>query len=347
VRVTAPGRLSELTTLRVGGPAAAVVQAEDEATLVEAVRAADATGPPALVLGGGSNVVIGDDGYPGTAVLVRTRGLSIEVDGCSGAWVTAAAGETWDDLVARAVREGWSGIEALSGIPGSVGATPIQNVGAYGQEVADVIARVRTFDRVDGVQRTFAAADCAFDYRSSLFKTQPGRHLVLDVTFALPLSAASSPVRYAELAARLGVEVGSRVPLADVRDAVLALRRSKGMVLDPDDHDTWSVGSFFTNPVLDAAAASALPHDAPRFAAADGRVKTSAAWLIDHAGVVRGASVGGAAVSGKHTLALTNRGSASTSDVLELAREIRERVRTSTGVVLEPEPTLVGCALDD
>lgn len=339
--------LAELTTLRVGGPAGDVVVAEDEATLVDAVRTADATGVPALVVAGGSNLVVGDAGYPGTVVVVRTRGVTTEADTCGGAWVTAAAGEPWDALVSRAVDERWAGVEALSGIPGSVGATPIQNVGAYGQEVADVVARVRTWDRRDGVQRSFAAADCGFAYRTSRFKADPGRYLVLDVTLQLRLSPVSAPLRYAELTRRLGVADQGRAGLDEVRAAVLELRRAKGMVLDPDDHDTWSVGSFFTNPILGPEEAAALPDDAPRYDAGEGRVKTSAAWLIEHAGVARGqASTSGlASVSTKHTLALTNRGGATTADVLELARDVRERVRGAYGVVLEPEPTLVGVGL--
>jgi len=320
--------------------------AEDEAALVAAVRRADATGTPALLVGGGSNLVVGDDGYPGTVVVVRTRGVSTESDTCGGAWVTVAAGEPWDDVVARAVAEEWAGVEALSGIPGSAGATPVQNVGAYGQEVADVVARVRTFDRAAGVQRTFMAADCGFGYRTSRFKADPWRHIVLDVSFQLRLSPTSEPVRYAELAHALGVDVGARAPLAEVRAAVLALRRAKGMVLDDADHDTWSVGSFFTNPVLDDAGAAALPADAPRYPAPEGRVKTSAAWLIERSGVGRGHSLGSpAAVSTKHSLALTNRGGASAADVLALAAEVRDRVRDRFGITLEPEPTLVGCAL--
>jgi UDP-N-acetylmuramate dehydrogenase len=345
--VTAPLSLAELTTLRVGGPAAEIVEAHDEQSLVEAVRAADASGTPALVVGGGSNLVVSDHGYPGTVVVVRTRGIAVEADTCGGAWVTVAAGEPWDDIVARAVAEDWAGLEALSGIPGSTGATPIQNVGAYGQEVAQTIARVRTLDRATGALRTFTAADCGFGYRTSRFKAEPGRHLVLDVAFQLRLSATSEPVRYAELARALGVEVGDRAPLAEVREAVLALRRGKGMVLDDTDHDTWSVGSFFTNPVLPPDAAAALPADAPRYPAPDGRVKTSAAWLIEHAEVPRGFTVGGAAVSSKHTLALTNRGSATTADVVALAREVRARVRAAFDVDLEPEANLVGCSLDD
>lgn len=338
--------LAELTTLRVGGPAGRVVVAEDEDALVAALREADATGTPALLVGGGSNLVVGDAGYPGTVVLVRTRGVRVEADTCGGAWVTVAAGEPWDEVVARAVAEEWAGVEALSGIPGSVGATPVQNVGAYGQEVSDVVARVRTYDRVDGVRRTFAAADCGFGYRTSRFKAEAWRYAVLDVSFQLRLSPTSGPLRYAELARSLATEVGARVPLADVRDAVLALRRTKGMVLDDADHDTWSVGSFFTNPVLDADAAAALPDGAPRWPAADGRVKTSAAWLIERSGVPRGFSVGSPAiVSTKHTLALTNGGGATSADVVALATAVRDRVRATFGIVLEPEPTLVGCAL--
>jgi len=344
--VTAATRLAELTTLRVGGPAKAVVVARDEQELIDAVREADASCAPALVVGGGSNLVVSDDGYPGTVVVVGTRGLEVDGDTCGGAWVTVAAGEPWDAVVARAVEHEWAGLEALSGIPGSTGATPVQNVGAYGQEVGQTVARVRTFDRVDGVRRTFAAADCGFDYRTSRFKAEPGRHLVLDVAFSLRFSATSGPVRYAELARRLGLEVGDRAPLGDVREAVLSLRRSKGMVLDPDDHDTWSVGSFFTNPVLSAEQAASLPDDAPRYPAGDGRVKTSAAWLIERSGVAKGQAHGGAAVSSKHSLALTNRGSATTSDVLALARGVRDRVRSAYGVDLEPEPTLVGCSLE-
>jgi UDP-N-acetylmuramate dehydrogenase len=344
--VTAATRLAELTTLRVGGPARAVVVAHDEDELIDAVHEADASGVPALVVGGGSNLVVSDDGYPGTVVVVGTRGLEVDDDTCGGAWVTVAAGEPWDAVVAHAVEREWAGLEALSGIPGSTGATPVQNVGAYGQEVAQTVARVRTFDRVDGVRRTFAATDCGFGYRTSRFKVEPGRHLVLDVAFQLRLSATSEPVRYAELARRLRLDVGGRAPLGDVREAVLALRRAKGMVLDPDDHDTWSVGSFFTNPVLSAERAASLPDDAPRYPAGDGLVKTSAAWLIERSGVAKGQAHGGAGVSSKHSLALTNRGGATTSDVLALARDVRDLVRSAYGVDLEPEPTLVGCSLE-
>lgn len=337
--------LADLTTLRVGGPAARLVEVHDEASLVEVVRAADAAGEPVLLVAGGSNLLVADEGFAGTVVVVRSRGVRIEsADACSGATVTVAAGEPWDHLVARAVAEGWSGVEALSGVPGSTGATPIQNVGAYGQEVAQTLARVRVYDRVLRGVRTFAASDCSFGYRTSRFKADPGRHVVLDVTFQLPLGDLGAPVAYAELARTLGVEVGQRAPATDVRAAVLGLRRGKGMVLDAADHDTWSAGSFFTNPVLPDA--SALPDDAPRWPADGGRVKGSAAWLIEHAGFERGHGLPGpASLSTKHTLALTNRGGARAADLLALAREVRDGVRDRFGVALVNEPVLVGLEL--
>ena len=339
--------LAELTTLRLGGPAAEVVDAATEDALVEAVRSADEAGRPVLLVAGGSNLVVADAGFDGTVVRVLTRGVAVDADACSGATVTVQAGESWDALVARAAVEGWVGLEALSGIPGSVGATPVQNVGAYGQEVAQTIVSVRTLDRSSGRVRTFAAADCGFAYRHSRFKAEPDRFVVLAVTFQLRLGDLSAPVAYAELAARLGVEVGQRAPLGEVRAAVLALRGGKGMVLDASDHDTWSAGSFFTNPVLDADAAARLPDDAPRFPQADGTVKTSAAWLIQRAGFERGhaAADGRVSLSTKHTLALTNRGGATTADLLVLAREVRDGVLERFGVALVPEPVLVGCRL--
>ena len=338
--------LSDFTTLRTGGPAERLVVAETDAQLIDAVAAADAAGEPAVVLGGGSNIVVSDEGIPGTVVLVRTRGVDVSIDSCSGAWVTVAAGEPWDGLVARAVAEEWSGIEALSGIPGLAGATPIQNVGAYGQQVADTIARVTAYDRVARRTEVIAAGDCAFGYRSSRFKNEPGRLVILSVSFQLPLGSLSAPIRYAELASRLGVAVGERAPASDVRAAVLELRRGKGMVLDPADHDTWSVGSFFTNPIVEA---SRVPEGAPAWVQADapGVVKTSAAWLVEHAGFPRGYPDGGAAcLSTKHTLAITNRGSATTSDVVALARDIRAGVRDRFGIELVLEPVLLGCSLD-
>jgi len=345
MRVLDDAPLTERTTLRLGGPARRLVEVHSEDELVRTVRELDAAGEPLLVLGGGSNLVIADAGFAGTVVAVRTRGVDVESDACGGAVVRVAAGEVWDDLVLRAVESGWIGIEALAGIPGLVGAVPIQNVGAYGQEVADTIASVRTLDRRTGQIRTLAAADCGFGYRSSRFKSDPTAAVVLSVTFQFRLGDLGAPIRYAELATSLGVAQGERAPAAKVRDTVLTLRSGKGMVLDPDDHDTWSAGSFFTNPLLTAEAASLLPADAPRWEQPDGRVKTSAAWLIGRAGFSKGYGDGAVRLSGKHTLALTNRGGATTEQLLALAREVRDGVRDAFGVELVNEPVTVGCRL--
>ena len=342
-----PVRLAELTTLRLGGPPRRLVTATTTEELVAAVSAADDAGEAVLLVAGGSNLVVADDGFAGTVVRIATRGVREESDTCGGAMVNVAAGEVWDDLVATAVERGWLGIEALSGIPGSVGATPVQNVGAYGQEVAQTIASVRCWDRVDRAYRTLAAADCGFGYRTSRFKRDPGRFVVLEVTFQLRLGDLGAPVRYAELARALGVEVGQRAPAAAVREAVLGLRRGKGMVLDAADHDTWSAGSFFTNPVLPAEVAATLPDGAPRWEQPDGSVKTSAAWLIEHAGFAKGFGSERVSLSTKHTLALTNRGGAATADLLALAGEVRRGVQKRFGVRLENEPVLVGCAIPE
>ncbi|PIE28232.1 MAG: UDP-N-acetylenolpyruvoylglucosamine reductase, partial [Micrococcales bacterium] len=324
---TNPTRLADLTTLRVGGPASRVAIVEDTDALVAAVQQADCAGEPVLVVGGGSNLLAGDTGFDGTVVVVRTRGVRVaDVSACGGATVWVAAGEPWDEFVVQAVAQGWAGIEALSGIPGLVGATPMQNVGAYGQEVAQTIASVRTYDRVDRQLRTFAAAECGFGYRSSRFKTQPGRYLILEVGFQFRLGDLGAPVAYAELARTLGVEPGQRAPMTEVRAVVLQLRRGKGMVLDVADHDTWSAGSFFTNPVVPSDAA--LPQEAPRYPAGTGRIKSSAAWLIEQAGFPKGYGLPGpAALSTKHSLAVTNRGTATAEDVLALAREVQGGVK--------------------
>jgi UDP-N-acetylmuramate dehydrogenase len=334
--------LADHTTLHVGGPAAEFVVATTEAELLDAVREADESGTPVLVLGGGSNVLVSDAGFDGRVVAVRTAGVNADSDACGGAVVRVAAGEPWDDLVARAVGEGWIGVEALSGIPGLVGATPIQNVGAYGQEVAETIASVRCWDRQAGAIRTLFNHDCRFGYRTSRFKQEPGRWVVLEAVFQLRLGDLGPPVRYAELAGRLGIEVGGRAPLADVRAAVLDLRRAKGMVLDDEDHDTWSTGSFFTNPVVPA---ESVPEGAPAWPQPDGLVKTSAAWLIEKAGFAKGYGNERVRLSSKHTLALTNRGDATTADLLALARELRDGVEQRFGIVLVNEPVLVGCEL--
>lgn len=335
-------RLSELTTLRLGGRAQSVQAASTEAELIDLVSAADSAGEPLLLIAGGSNLVISDDDFSGRVVLIRTSGIEVDQDACSGAMVTVQAGETFDDLVQTAISREWIGIEALSGIPGSVGATPIQNVGAYGQEVADTIVRVRTWDRQEQKIRTLMHADCDFAYRDSRFKREPGRFVVLSVTFQFELGDLGAPVKYRELADSLGVAVGERALASDVREQVIALRRSKGMVLDPADHDTWSAGSFFTNPILSAEVAESLPLEAPRHPQADGKIKTSAAWLIDHAGFAKGYAGNGVSLSTKHPLALTNRGSATTADLIALAREVRAGVREKFGIDLVPEPVFIG-----
>lgn len=348
--------LADHTTFRLGGPADRLVVARTQRELIDAVLQADQSGSPLLVLSGGSNLLVADEGFPGTVVKVATRGIEAEVSGCGGAVVTVQAGEVWDDFVAHAVAQEWIGIEALSGIPGAVGSTPVQNVGAYGSDIAQSVYRVRTLDRVSGQYRTFTASECAFGYRDSVFKQTrmpdggpTGRYVVLEVTFQFTLGTRSAPVRYRELAERLGIAVGERSTTSAVREAVLGLRRGKGMVSDPADHDTWSAGSFFTNPVLDEQAAGALPPGAPRFPAPGGRTKTSAAWLIEHAGFGKGFSLEGprvvASLSTKHTLALTNRGGATTADVVALARAVRDGVQRTFGVTLEPEPVLVEVAL--
>jgi len=341
--------LSRHTTLRLGGRASRLVTATHQHELVEMVRA---TPGDLFLLAGGSNVVIADSGVPAPVVLVRTSGISVTGDGDAdgdGVLVSVEAGQPWDDVVAFCVAEGISGIECLSGIPGSAGATPIQNVGAYGQEVAETVRSVRVLDRASGAVYELAPADCGFAYRTSLFKGNE-RYVVLSVTFGLLRDRLSPPLRYEELARALGVGVGGRVPLADVRPAVLALRAGKGMVLDPGDPDTNSAGSFFTNPVLTGQAFERLAAHAgtpPHWPAADGTVKVSAAWLIEHAGFGKGYAGDhpGVAVSSKHTLSLTNRGSGTTEALLGLAREIRDGVLKAFDVSLSPEPVLVCCSL--
>jgi len=331
--------LSDLTTLRLGGPPARMVEARSEGELAELVRSAY---EPLLVLAGGSNVVVADSGFPGTVVRVLTRGVRRDADR-----LEVQAGEPWDELVADCVARGLQGFECLSGIPGSTGATPIQNVGAYGQEVAETVESVRVLDRASGQISELPAAECGFTYRSSIFKHRD-RHVVLAVTFRMPESELSGPVRYAELARALDVPVGGSAPLADVREAVLALRRGKGMVIDPEDPDSVSAGSFFTNPILEPAGFALLQSrtgDAgspPAWPEPDGRIKTSAAWLIERAGFSRNYGNGRVGISSKHTLALVNRGGATTVELMALAREIAGGVQERFGVRLVPEPVLVG-----
>jgi UDP-N-acetylmuramate dehydrogenase len=305
-----------------------------------------------LVLAGGSNVVVADDGFPGVVVQVLSAGVE-RVDAPGAARLTVQAGEPWDPFVASCVSAGLAGVECLSGIPGSTGATPIQNVGAYGQEVSETITSVRVYDRDTGETGAMTPAECEFGYRSSVFKRTPGRWVVLAVELELPRSPVSRAIRYAELARTLGVEVGDTAPLAAVRDAVLALRRSKGMVIDPADPDSVSAGSFFTNPVLEGDAFEELERRVaerlgpgvrpPRFPEPDGRVKTSAAWLVERAGFGRGhGAPGPIMVSTKHSLALTNRGGGTTLELVSLARAVADAVRDQFGVELVPEPVFVG-----
>ncbi len=345
-------RLADHTTVGLGGPARGFVRAGTEEELIEAVRAADASGAPVLILGGGSNLVVADEGFDGTVIQVATHGVSHDA---SPGGLTVAAGEDWDALVARTVAEGLAGLECLSGIPGLTGATPIQNVGAYGQEVSQTITRVRVYDRRAGAILEIPAEHCGFGYRTSRFRGAD-RFVLLSVTFGLAVQVLSVPVRYTELAAALGVAPGDQVESTEARSAVIELRQRKGMVIDPADPDTRSVGSFFVNPVLDADTMASVEAAArarcgpgtrvPRFEAGDGLVKVPAAWLIERAGFGKGYSPGdGARISSKHTLALVNSGSASTAGLMALAREIRDGVRDTFGVCLTPEPVLVGVTL--
>jgi UDP-N-acetylmuramate dehydrogenase len=353
--------LAQYTTLGLGGPARDFVAPPTDEELIAAVRAADAAGDPVLILGGGSNLVIADEGFPGTVIHVATTGVSY-ARRSDGVEVTVAAGENWDDIVAGTVAEGLAGLECLSGIPGRAGATPIQNVGAYGQEVAEAITSVTVLDRLTGAVTAIPNALCQFGYRTSMFKrsaAQPGgagRYVVLGVTFGLHDEKLSQPIRYAELAAELGVQTGDRVQCAQAREAVLTIRGRKGMVISPDDPDSRSAGSFFTNPVIDTAhlahvesvAAGRSLGQVPRFEAGDGHVKVPAAWLIERSGFAKGyGTPGGAHVSSKHTLALVNGGAATTTALLDLAREIVAGVREAFGVTLEPEPILVPPHLHD
>lgn len=371
--VTPPVTLAELTTTAVGGPARHYVAAHTEQEIIDAVRMADASGEPLLIVGGGSNLIVSDDGFPGTVLRIATEGYTVKSrDTMAGVFVEVQAGHSWDDFVHTAVLHAWSGLEALAGIPGLMGATPVQNVGAYGTDVSGTIASIRTWDRQRNTVKTFANADLDFGYRDSLLKrrTVDGwpRYVVLTVQFQLTLGRMSAPIQYTELARVLGVEPGQRANALQTRKAVLELRASKGMVLDPDDRDTFSTGSFFTNPIVDQAVADALPADAPRFPVATragtgsgagngtgagsgtgtgARVKLSAAWLIDRAGFSKGFGLPGgrATLSTKHTLAVTNRGGASAGDLLDVARQVRDGVESQFAIRLVPEPLLIGCSL--
>ena len=332
--------LSKYTSLRVGGPASKIVQVSTEAQIIAAIEEAGDT--PILIMGGGTNVLIADKGFEGTVIRISNNSVQAEVDACSGATLTIGAGEDWDTFVQTTINSGFAGLETLSGIPGTVGAAPIQNIGAYGHEVSEFITRVRTYDRELKEIYTFTNSQCEFTYRNSYFKAHPGRYVVLEVQFQLRIGEFSDPITYLELSKKLGIEPGEKAPVAATRAAVLELRASKGMLLSPDDHDSWSAGSFFTNPIISQQAADALPDAAPKWPLNDGRVKISAAWLIENAGMHKGDEVGGARISTKHVLALTNSGDATAADIAELAKRARDQVREIFGITLEAEVNLVG-----
>jgi UDP-N-acetylmuramate dehydrogenase len=354
VEETRNAPLAPLTTLRLGGPAERLVTAVTDEEVVAAVEAADAAGTPLLIIGGGSNLVSADAGFTGTALRVATTGFDLD-----GTRLELAAGEDWSPAVARTVEAGLAGIECLAGIPGSAGATPIQNVGAYGQEISTVLTEVVAYDRATRATRVIPGAECGFAYRHSRFKADPERFVVLRVRFDLEdADGLSAPIAYPETARLLGVRPGERVPAATAREAVLKLRTGKGMVLDPEDHDTWSAGSFFTNPILTEEQYEAflgrvrerlgdgvLPPAYPAGEGRTGHTKTSAAWLIDRAGFTKGYGTGPTRISTKHTLALTNRGGAATADLLALAREVVAGVHEAFGITLVNEPVTVGVHL--
>ncbi|KQT95782.1 UDP-N-acetylmuramate dehydrogenase [Sanguibacter sp. Leaf3] len=391
LRTLAEPTFADLTTLRVGGDMDTLVRTTTEAELIDAVRAADDAGEPVLILGGGSNLLVADEGFSGVVIQDQRSGLRVEsADSCGGANLTAPAGHSMDELVAEVIDRGWVGVESLSGIPGTVGAAPVQNIGAYGQEISGSVANVRVWDRGRGRVRTLSLVDLDFGYRTSMLKRstqmphsragEPGdvdprapwypspRYVVLDVSFQLRIGTLSTPIVYPELARRLGVEEGARAETSAVRDAVLELRGSKGMLLDTGDqpdYDRWSAGSFFTNPIIPADLVADLPEGVPVFPVRTATpttttgpalgtidpsvVKVSAAWLIERAGFGKGYGVDGpdsaARVSTRHTLALTNRGHATANDIVRLAREVRGGVDAAFGIELVPEPVLVGVAL--
>lgn len=328
--------LADFTTLHIGGTPHTFVQATDESQIIDSVVEADMKHDDILILGGGSNVIIADS-FHGNVLHISNRGIENDSSVCAGAWVTVQAGTSLDELVATAVHNGWTGLEGLSGIPGTVGATPIQNVGAYGQQVSDTIAQVRAWNRETQQVDVLFAADCEFSYRDSIFKRNPKRWVVLSVTFQLKLGDQSAPIEFDELAKKLEIEKGQRASTLEVREAVLALRNGKGMVVNHEDHDTWSVGSFFLNPRTDS-----VPEGAPAWEQPDGRFKVSAAWLIENTGFGKGFGLNDrATLSNKHTLAITNRGNATAADILELASFIQTGVKAKYGITLELEPRLV------
>jgi UDP-N-acetylmuramate dehydrogenase len=338
--------LSNFTTLKVGGPAQKIVHAHTEDELVEFVKAADKAGEQVLILGGGSNLLISDAGFAGTVIRVESKGNALDYDACSGGMIEVSAGEDWDKFVALTIEKGFADLESLSGIPGTIGGAPIQNIGAYGHEVSETIARVKAYDRKKGEITTFTNEQCQFSYRNSVFKSEAGRYVILNVTFQLRKGEQSLPITYDELAKFLSINIGDRAPVVEVRKAVLQLRGRKGMLIDAGDVNSNSAGSFFVNPILNKEMADKLPANAPRWPQTDGRVKTSAAWLMEHAGVSKGEKLAGAQISSKHVLALTNSGDATAGDIVELAKMARAKVFEKFGVKLEAEVQLVGLDLN-
>lgn len=339
-------QLSDFTTLRVGGPAQKIVHAHSEAELIEFVKTADQAGEKVLILGGGSNLLISDAGFAGTVIRVENRGSTLDSDACSGGMIEVSAGEDWDLFVLQTIEKGFADLESLSGIPGTVGGSPIQNIGAYGHEVSETIASVRVYDRQKSEVVTFVNQSCNFSYRNSVFKEAAGRYVILTVTFQLRKGEQSLPISYAELAKYLGISVGDRAEVKKVRAAVLALRGSKGMLINSSDTNTYSAGSFFINPILSKEIADKLPLDAPRWPQSDGRIKTSAAWLMEHAGMKKGEKLSGAQISSKHVLALTNSGDATAEDIVALAKMSRAKVFEKYGIKLQAEVQLIGLDLN-
>ena len=330
---------AELTTFRVGGAIQNFIEATSEEMILDALTA----DPLAQVIGGGSNILAGDDEYDGTVLRISTQGSELDYSACAGGLITVAAGVEWDDFVAQTVVAGFSGLETLSGIPGRVGAAPIQNIGAYGEEFKNVAARVRTYDRSAREERTFTANQCGFGYRTSRFKEEPNRYVILDVTVQLSRGDLSIPIAYPELSKALGVNEGERTPVKSARAKVLEIRANKGMLLSQNDKDSWSAGSFFINPSVPSDVAVALPPAAPRWPNPDGSVKLSAAWLLEHSGIAKGDRIGGASISTKHVLAITNSANATSKDVLDLAKKCQDAVYSSFAIELTPEVQLINC----
>jgi len=334
-------KFAELTTFRVGGEIANVVCGTSEELIIETLTRE----PDTQIVGGGSNILATDDRFNGTVLVIETKGNELDYDACSGGMITVAAGVEWDEFVSQTVAAGFSGLETLSGIPGKVGAAPIQNIGAYGQEFSSVVSRVRTWDRKNKEQRTFTANQCGFGYRTSIFKEDRNRYAILDVTVQLKKGELSIPITYPELARELEISSGERAAVTNVREATLAIRKRKGMVLASTDRDSWSAGSFFINPTVKPEVADTLPSEAPQWPNSDGSIKLSAAWLLENSGISKGERLGGAGISAKHVLAIINADSATSSEVVELARRCQSAVQNRFGITLVPEVQLIGLAL--